>query len=159
MPPNLLIILRRDIAEIAAQQNKIPRFLKLSARNLQAAQQFSCRRPSESLGDIRRNRRTGAPQLRYDSVLLCPRETHGQLINFKRKLMRFLPNRKVLKRLDLHNQICLRTFSPVTSHQSPVTSHQSPVTSHQSPVTSHQSPVTSHQSRLIPPTPPRSPPQ
>src|SRR6266849_3323005 len=144
-----IAILRCDITKVAAQQNEIARLFKLSARNLKAAQQFPCSCSPESLGDVCRNRRTGAPQLRYDPVLFSPRKFCRQLVNFEREFMSFLPNRKVLKRLDLHSSMCLLTLhqSPVTSHQSPVTSHHSPVTSHQSPVTSHQSPVTSHQSQ------------
>ena len=111
-----IAILRCDITKVAAQQNEIARLFKLSARNLKAAQQFPCSCSPKSLGDVCRNRRTGAPQLRYDPVLFSPRKFCRQLVNFEREFMSFLPNRKVLKRLDLHSSMCLLTL-----HQSPVT--------------------------------------
>lgn len=120
MLANLVVFLRSDISKIPAQQDKVTRLLKFSAGNLQAAQQLPRGRSSESLGDICRRRGAGAPHLRHNPILFSPRKTPCQFVDFERELMRFLPNRKVFERLDLHSSL-LPHASPVTSHWSPVT--------------------------------------
>jgi hypothetical protein len=92
-----LSIFRGHITQVPAQQDEIPGFLKLSAGDLQAAQKLTRCGSTEPYSDIRGNRGTASPQLRNDSVLFSARESYRQLVNFECELMRFLPNRKVLK--------------------------------------------------------------